>query len=196
MKDNMKKLTFALLLLASCAFGFYLFDHKKPTIGDLQLTFSLDDTLKIEVCNPTNKDIHFYDGLGFGSQTTDLYSHTFSLEYEIYRSEFPRRSTDAFRGPLLGPFDFHSPIKKIMLSPKTCLLKNADIRHLLNAIGSHNATFFYNDKEHEYNDRLQNETITGFRIRINLYDTYSKNGKRTGQFFDSQWFDISKSQKD
>lgn len=178
---NKETLTFIIILGLGCLIAAIYLPQQNSNFDELTVKFELDDLLKIELCNPTNNEIIFFDGLDFGHSFTGLMSDVISIEYKTLSGRRDKQTR------FYGAGDFFIGITEKRILPRTCLQKNADIRaHLKTKAFNNAASYVFNNIE----EVLKKETIVGFRMRINLYESYPAEGQREGKFFDSPWFDI------
>ncbi len=152
--------------------------HGTADVYDLTMSFSLknEDDVEIKVCNPTDADITFFDGIFFDEDypRTDA----ISIEYNPLRWR-----TEIISHPFRAPVsDFMKVATEKKITAKTCLSKDFDVMQRLR----------YVQEDLNKDSPTGNVVIESFRVRVVLYEKYHLlgQGQWDGKIFESPVFEL------
>ncbi len=149
------------------------------SIKHFSMQFNYQNELTVSLCNPTNNSMTFYDGLGFGQNTSFLDNYVFHITYKTSEGEVVTLKKAQPGSPGVPSAN----IKKGNITAGECLRKKDNIKNYLGRLETKlNKTARMRS--------AQEIEIVSFRVRVVVYKYYSSYFKIGAKSYESQWFDL------
>ena len=149
------------------------------SVARFTMTFSYAKKLDITICNPTNNEVVFYDGLRFGHNDPFLDNYLIKIEYRT--SDGEEHTVKKAKPKSLG--GGNSVVEKNQISAHECLSKKADVKpYFLSLERSLN--------KHKQRQGLEEIDIVAFRVEVTLFKYYSDKFKYGMRTYESDWFEL------
>jgi hypothetical protein len=155
------------------------------SLARFTMTFSNAKKLDITICNPTNNEVVFYDGLRFGHNDPFLDSSLIKIEYRT--SDGAVNTVKKADPTSLG--GGHSVVEKNKIASHECRSKKADVKPYFLSLER-------NINKYKQRQGLEEIDIVAFRVEVTLFKYYSDKIKYGMRTYESDWFELPASPVD
>lgn len=152
------------------------------SIKHFSVQFEHKNELEVSLCNPTNNDMTFYDGLGFGQNNSFLDNYVFHITYKTSDGDVVTLKKAQPGTPGMPSAN----IRKGNITAGECLRKKDNIKNYLGRLETKlNKTARMRS--------MEEIDIIAFRVRVVVYKYYSSYIKVGTKSFESPWFELENS---